>query len=117
MLATEPSKRPARALDVAEVLAQVASDTSTTAAALPRGTASVQATAALQGSRLFTSIVALGIASEERATIVDQLRRRGADAVALGHDAVAAHVGARRALGGEAARALELGRFLAEQAA
>jgi hypothetical protein len=115
MLATEPSKRPARALEVAEILARVAGDASTTEAALPRGGASVQATAALQGSRLFTSIVALGIPGEERAAVVDQLRARGADAVALGHDAVAAHVGARRALGGEAARALELGRFLAEQ--
>jgi tetratricopeptide (TPR) repeat protein len=115
MLATEPSKRPARALDVAEVLAQVAGDASTAETALPRGAAAEQATAALQGSRLFTSIVALGIAGEERAAIVDELRMRGADAVALGHDAVAAHVGARRALGGEAARALELGRFLADQ--
>ena len=115
MLATEPSKRPARALDVAEILAQVAADASTTESALPRGAAAVQPTTALQGSRLFTSIVALGIASEERAAIVEQLRTRGADAVALGHDAVAAHVGARRALGGEAARALELARFLAEE--
>ena len=115
MLATEPSKRPERALQVAEVLAQVAGDASTTDTALPRGGAAVQATAAVQGSRLFTSIVALGIPSDERASIVEQLRARGADAVALGHDAVAAHVGARRALGGEAARALELGRFLAEQ--
>ena len=115
MLATEPSKRLARALDVADALAQIAGDASTTEAALPRGAGAVQATAALQGSRLFTSIVALGIPGEERGNIVEQLRVRGADAVALGHDAVAAHVGARRALGGEAARALELGRFLAEQ--
>ena len=47
--------------------------------------------------------------------IVDQLRARGADAVPLGQDAIVAHLGARRALGDEAARALELGRFLAEQ--
>jgi hypothetical protein len=115
MLATEPTKRPERAIEVAEALSRVASDASTTEAALPRGAAAVQATAALQGSRLFTSIVALGVAGDERADLVEQLRARGVDAVALGHDAVAAHVGARRALGGEAARALELGRFLAEQ--
>jgi len=64
MLATEPSKRPERALQVAEVLAQVAGDASTTDTALPRGGAAVQATAAVQGSRLFTSIVALGIPSD-----------------------------------------------------
>ena len=115
MLATDPAHRPERALDVAEALARLAADSSTSEAALPRGGASLQTTSALQGSRLFTSIVALGIPSEERAAIVERLRQRGADAVALGHDAIAAHVGARRALGGEAARALELGRFLAEE--
>jgi tetratricopeptide (TPR) repeat protein len=115
MLATDPGKRPARAIDVAEELERIANDASTTETALPRAAAASQATAALQGSRLFTSIVALGLPPDERLDIVEKLRVRGADAVALGHHAVAAHLGARRALGGEAARALELGRFLAEQ--
>jgi eukaryotic-like serine/threonine-protein kinase len=115
MLATDPSRRPQRAIEVAEALERISNDASTPESSLPRGATGVEATTALQGSRLFTSIVALGVSGDERAAIVEQLRMRGADAVALGHDAVAAHVGARRALGGEAARALELGRFLAEQ--
>src|SRR5262249_12964373 len=63
-----------------------------------------------------TTIVALGIGSgEKRTKVVDRLRSLGADPVGLGHDAVVAYLGARRALGGEAARALELGRLLASE--
>ena len=99
------------------MLSAMTSDASTSRAhACPAARPSAQATVALQGTRLFTSIVALRIGGGEGAR---ESRRaaaaRGADAVALGHDAVVAHLGARRALGGEAARALELGRFLADK--
>jgi serine/threonine protein kinase/predicted ATPase len=124
MLATDPAGRPGSAREVADALAAMTSDASTSQLQLPRSSPSAQATVALQGTRLFTSIVALRISghddapksprSDTRSKIVEQLKARGADAVALGKDAVIAHLGARRAHGGEAARALELGRFLAD---
>src|SRR6266545_4871459 len=116
MLATDPLRRPASALEIVEALARIGADAATADMTLPRGSAAAQSTMAMGGTRLFTSIVGLGMGTgEDRAKIVEQLRQRGADAVALGPDAVVAHLGARRALGGEAARALELGRFLAEK--
>ncbi len=125
MLATDPAGRPTSAREVADVLASMTTDASTTQLTLPRSAPSVQATVALQGTRLFTSIVALRLGGGDdapksprgdgRLKIVEQLKARGADAVALGKDAVIAHLGARRAHGGEAARALELGRFLADK--
>ncbi|HKQ71150.1 MAG TPA: serine/threonine-protein kinase, partial [Polyangiaceae bacterium] len=116
MLATDPARRPTSARHVADTLAALTGDASTTDVTLPRSGPSVQTTAAVQGTRLFTSIVGLRMGGGEgRAKIVEQLRHRGADAVALGQDAVVAHLGARRSLGGEAPRALELGRFLAEK--
>jgi hypothetical protein len=115
MLATSPARRPSSALEVAVALAQLLEDEGTTDLPLPRSSPAAQHTVAMGGTRLFTSIVALRMGNgETRTKIVEQLRARGADAVALGHDAVVAHVGARRSLGGEAARALELGRQLAE---
>ena len=118
MLATQPARRPSGALEVAVELAQLLEDDSTSDLPLPRSSPSSQNTVAIGGTRLFTSIVALRMGNGERRTkIVDQLKGRGADAVALGHDAIVAHVGARRSLGGEAARALELGRILADQGA
>jgi serine/threonine protein kinase/tetratricopeptide (TPR) repeat protein len=125
MLSTDPANRPASARVVADVLAAMTTDASTSQLTLPRSSPSAQATVALQGTRLFTSIVALRVndhdeapkspRSDTRAKIVEQLKTRGADAVALGKDAVIAHLGARRAHGGEAVRALELGRFLADK--
>jgi hypothetical protein len=116
MLATTPTRRPAGALEVAVTLAELLEDGGTTDLPLPRSSPADHLTIAIGGTRLFTSIVGLRMGSGERRTkIVEQLRSRGADAVALGQDAVVAHVGARRSLGGEAARALELGRYLADQ--
>jgi hypothetical protein len=116
MLATAPSRRPSGALEVAVTLAQLLEDEGTTDLPLPRSSPADHLTVAIGGTRLFTSIVALCMGSgEERAKVVEQLRSRGADAVALGQDAIVAHVGARRSLGGEAARALELGRYLADR--
>jgi len=114
MLATDPTGRPTAVREIAETLAELLQDDSTSDLALPRSSPAPQPTIATGGTRLFTSIVALRMGHGERRTrIVEQLKRRGADAVALGQDAIVAHVGARRSLGGEAARALELGRFLA----
>jgi serine/threonine protein kinase/tetratricopeptide (TPR) repeat protein len=126
MLCTDPAGRPGSGREVADALEAMTRDASTTQLTLPRSAPSVQATVALQGTRLFTSIVALRISGHDdapksprggdgRAKIVEQLKARGADAVALGKDAVIAHLGARRAHGGEAIRALELSRFLADK--
>src|SRR6185436_14423184 len=96
MLATTPARRPSGALEVAVTLAQLLEDGGTTDLPLPRSSPTDHLTVAIGGTRLFTSIVALCMGSGERRTkIVEQLRTRGADAVALGQDAVVAHVGAR----------------------
>ncbi len=65
-----------------------------------------------------TSIVALRFqtgSARERA--LEMAKQRGADAVPLGQDSIVAHLGARRAVGSEAAAALELGRRLARAGA
>jgi eukaryotic-like serine/threonine-protein kinase len=69
-------------------------------------------------SRLVTTMVALhagkGAAREEQ---MRAMRERGAEAVRLGKDSIVAYLGARRAHGGEAAVAIELGRKLIKQGA
>jgi tetratricopeptide (TPR) repeat protein len=66
-------------------------------------------------SRLITTVVALGVpGGERRRDELGRLREAGAEAVALGRDGVVAFLGARRAHGGEAARAVELGKVLAQ---
>ncbi len=65
-------------------------------------------------SRLVTTMVALevgrGIERDER---IARMRELGAEAVRLGKDAIVAFFGARRARGGEAAKAVEIGKQLA----
>src|SRR5258706_2513571 len=62
------------------------------------------------GTRLVTSIVATHLPKgHARTRLLTHLRARGADATELGGDAIVAHLGARKALGDEAARALDLG--------
>ncbi len=69
-------------------------------------------------SRLITMLVALSVGvGDVRQRALQRLRRRGADAVRLGKDAIVAYLGTRRAHGGEAVLALELGRTLAAQGA
>jgi eukaryotic-like serine/threonine-protein kinase len=69
-------------------------------------------------SRLVTSIVAIRFAKgSDRERALENLRQRGADPVPLGPDSIVAHLGARRAVGTEAATALELGRKLARAGA
>jgi hypothetical protein len=117
MLATDAADRPGSAANVARILGEIIAELLPDQASRQRaGPSSGSFGASATGTRLVTSIVALRMGSgEKRARILDELKSRGADPVAFGHDAIVAHLGARRSLGGEAARALELGRFLAEK--
>lgn len=66
------------------------------------------------GFRLVTSILAVNVPrGEARQRILSQIRARGAEATELGGDALVAHLGVRKALGDEAATALELALRLA----
>jgi eukaryotic-like serine/threonine-protein kinase len=115
MLAIEASGRPPNAAHVAAEIERIMATVSGSEVIHRQ---SVSTTATMQGTRLFTSIVAIGLGSgDHRSSALDELRAQGADAVALGQDALVAHFGARRSLGGEAGRALELGRWLADQGA
>jgi hypothetical protein len=70
------------------------------------------------GTRLVTTLVALHAATgEARAKEIERLREQGADALPLGADSVVVHLGAQRAYGDEAARALEIGLLLAGRGA
>src|SRR6185295_9051360 len=70
------------------------------------------------GTRLVTTLVALHVATGvDRTREIERLREQGADALPLGGDSIVAHLGAQRAHGDEAARALELGQQLCEKGA
>jgi hypothetical protein len=118
MLQTEPDYRPSYAQDVVRELREALRDVqrhswgSSTSDEPPPSRLGSSAT------RLVTSIVAIRFESPTaRERAIEQLRQRGADAVPLGHDALVAHLGARRAVGGEAVVALDLGRRLARMGA
>ncbi|MCC6528021.1 MAG: protein kinase [Polyangiaceae bacterium] len=65
-------------------------------------------------SRLMTALVALHVGTgEARERELGWLRENGAQAAPLGRDAVVAFFGARRAVGGEAAVAIEVGQRMA----
>jgi hypothetical protein len=65
-------------------------------------------------SRLVTTVVALGVATGAKRDLeLKQLRERGAEAVKLASDSLVAYLGMRRAHGGEAKLAIELGKALA----
>jgi tetratricopeptide (TPR) repeat protein len=67
------------------------------------------------GSRLVTSILATQVPKGPvRQRLLAHLRARGADATELGGDAIVAHLGVKKALGDEAARAIDLGLRLAK---
>ena len=70
------------------------------------------------GTRLVTTLVALhvGTAAARRKEI-QSLVEQGAEALPLGADSLVAHLGTRRAVGDEAARALSLGRSLCRHGA
>ncbi|MFO0763050.1 MAG: protein kinase [Byssovorax sp.] len=115
MLSSSPEERPASAREVAaelEALSRTASLKGVSRAA-PNATDSVA-----MGTRLVTTLVALHVATgEARAAELEKLRGQGADALPLGTDSIVVHLGAQRAYGDEAARALEIGMALAARGA
>ncbi len=124
MLATHPEERPSRAADVALRLRQIASELerspmttrtqSPEMAPLSMGSI-VLSTSKPGGSRLVTSILATHVPKgPARGRLIAHLRARGAEATELGGDAIVAHLGVKKALGDEAARALDLGIRLAK---
>jgi tetratricopeptide (TPR) repeat protein len=127
MLATHPEERPSRAADVALRLRKIASEIEhaplTTRMqspdVMPMSMGSqVLSTAKPGGSRLVTSILATHVPKgPSRQRMIAHLRARGAEATELGGDAIVAHLGVKKALGDEAARALELGLRLAKMGA
>ncbi len=121
LLATSPNDRPESASDVAVLLRELAEDLgSTSSDRLTRGQRQEANPASLTtgrsgGTRLITSIVATCVPKgPARARLLTHLRSRGADATELGGDAIVAHLGVRKALGDEAARALDLGQRIAK---
>jgi eukaryotic-like serine/threonine-protein kinase len=117
MLQTDPAARPDSMAEVLEMLEDAARES----ARVSWVDTSEPVRSSRLGSsvsRLVTSIVAIRFATgSARERALEQLRQRGADAVPLGQDSIVAHLGARRALGSEAAVALELGRRLARAGA
>ncbi len=128
LLATVPSERPRSAEEVARELRVIEADLETTTDRLlrsvpsdkpPPSVASVTSSGVISsrntgGTRLVTSILATHVPKgPARARLLAHLRARGADATELGGDAIVAHLGAKKALGDEAARALDLGSRLA----
>ncbi|MBI4704342.1 MAG: protein kinase [Deltaproteobacteria bacterium] len=112
MLQMERERRP-EAVEVAARLAELGADPSLPelVSEIDRQLESVHSSA----SRLVTTLVALHAATGEgRAAELARLREGGAEAVALGRDSIVAFLGARRAHGTEAVRALEVGRHLAQ---
>jgi predicted ATPase len=117
MLAIDPELRPGS-------MQHVLTELEAARASAPQSTylESIQPTTSgrlgSSASRLVTTIVALGFdkaSARERA--LEHLRQRGADAVRLGSEAIVAHLGARLAVGSEAAAALDLGRRLSQAGA
>jgi tetratricopeptide (TPR) repeat protein len=121
LLATTPAERPDSAAGVARELRELADEIGATSSnRLTRGQSQDASSASLTtgrtgGTRLVTSIVATCVPKgPSRARLLTHLRSRGADATELGGDAIVAHLGARKALGDEAIRALDLGLRIAK---
>ena len=116
MLSSDPEGRPASARDVAHELEEILRDPKL--ATLARADETPAATLQGSGTRLVTTIVALHVArGEQRVAELERLKEQGADALPLGDDSIVAHLGAQRAHGDEAARAVELGMALATRGA
>ncbi len=113
MLQTDPEARPATAAEVSETLQALLAAHRAGRLTEPPPVRNSQPVT--QGTRMVTALVGLGLADAiGRSALIEHLRTSGADAAPLGHEGIVAYVGARRALGGEAVRAIELGRTLAE---
>ncbi len=113
LLAIEPRLRPTSASAVAQDIAELTRDPALMR--IERLTLREADTRARVGTRLVTTLVALGVTTgADRQRLLTKMRNVGADALPLGADSIVAHLGARRAHGDEATRALELGQELAE---
>jgi len=130
LLATQPSERPQSAGEIAGRLRIIARtlDERTMAEPTPAamltippdsmGSIVLQNHDSSGGSRVVTSILATRVPKgAARARLLGHLRARGADAIELGGDAIVAHLGATRALGDEAARAIDLALRIAKTGA
>ncbi|NUP13355.1 MAG: protein kinase [Polyangiaceae bacterium] len=112
MLQIDPRLRPRAASDIARSIAELLRDEATLR--VGRLTLREADTRARVGTRLVTTLVALGVATgDERQRLLDRARQIGADALPLGADSIVAHLGARRAHGDEATRAIEIANELA----
>ena len=124
LLATQPQDRPASGADVARELRRIAAELASSvevARGIPDGDPLSLAPGVLTstrnagGTRMVTSILATQVPKgAPRQRLLAHLRSRGADATELGGDAIVAHLGARKALGDEAARAIDLAFRLAK---
>jgi tetratricopeptide (TPR) repeat protein len=122
LLATNPADRPGSAEAVARELREIADavEAGATDRPPPAGSRDAMPTGASTtgrsgGSRLVTTIVATQVPKgAPRARLLTHLRSRGADATELGGDAIVCHLGARKAQGDEALRALDLGLRIAK---
>ncbi len=116
LLQIEPDQRPSSAAQVEAAIAELRADPALER--IGRLTLREADTRARVGTRLVTTLVALGVATgEQRARTLDRIRELGADALPLGADSIVAHLGARRAHGDEATRALEIAQELAQSGA
>jgi eukaryotic-like serine/threonine-protein kinase len=114
MLSSHPEERPASARDVEAELLEISASADLSgvsrAAPMTDGTGS--------GTRLVTTLVALNVATgEDRVRAIERLKEQGADALPLSVDSLVVHLGAQRAYGDEASRALDIGQQLSAQGA
>ncbi len=130
LLATAPEERPASAHAVAAQLREISRQVETSTGRLrrvlhsdvpPSSVSSTQFAAGgspsvrVGGTRLVTSILATQVPKgPARAALLEHLREHGAEATELGGDAIVAHLGATKALGDEAMRAIDLASRLAQ---
>ena len=133
LLASQPEDRPASTRDVASRLMQFARSVPSilpiaydAAEGAPASMAPLSMGSVLLGphtpraqslasSRLVTSILATHLPKgAARQRLLSHLRARGAEATELGGDAIIAHLGVAKALGDEAAQAIELGLRIAK---
>jgi tetratricopeptide (TPR) repeat protein len=126
MLATSPKERPASAAAVASTLRAIAADLGVDSETQLQRSRTFDAppgslgttTSKGGGTRLVTTIVAVQVPKgAPRQRLLAHLHARGADATEFGGDAIVCHLGVRKALGDEAARALDLGVRIAKLSA
>jgi len=129
LLATVPEERPTDADAVGRELRAIAREVEVSTGRLRRAVVSDMPPAGVSaaawapggapsvrvgGMRLVTSILATQVPKGPlRAELIEHLRSHGAEATELGGDAIIAHLGATKALGDEATRALDLATRLA----